>query len=337
MIIRRRRTRNFTIVENEVFNDERLSLEAMGLLAWLRSRPDDWSVQVEQMRARFKVGRNKMHELVRELVEAGWVTRERKRDEITKAFVGMEYVVLDEAAPVNSEACEEKPCPGNQDVAQGAGEDLFPICAGPRPDLPEVANQDAYIRTESNQELIPHTPLPPQPRPEEAVCASPSVLDQCTVVIAEPEPPRARFADLAAIWPWEEGESRVQAEGRFERLDQPARRHVLAAAPAYVLARQREKRKRAHLKTFIEDRLWQDFPAETKVTLPLKQVFVAVGTPEFAAWDRAYRAHGRPGMPSAAKHDGRQGWFRPTAFPAQDWSWHREQEQARARAGPSAA
>lgn len=337
MIIRRRRTRNFTIVENEVFNDERLSLDAMGLLAWLRSRPDDWSVQVEQMRCRFKVGRNKMHELVRELVEAGWVTRERKRDEVTKAFVGMEYVVLDEAVPVNSEACAEKPCPENQDVASGGEQPLFPICAEPRPDLPEVANQDAYIRTENYQELIPHTPLPPEQRQPGGVCASPSVLDQCRVVVAEPEPPRARFADLAAIWPWEEGESRVQAEGRFERLDQPARRHVLAAAPAYVLARQRAKRKRVHLKTFIEDLLWQDFPADAAEALPRALVFVAKGTPEFAAWDRAYRAQGRPGMLSAASHQGRPGWWRPTLFPAQDWSYAREVEQARARDGPSAA
>lgn len=33
MIVRRRRTKNFTILENEVFDDERLSLEAMALLA----------------------------------------------------------------------------------------------------------------------------------------------------------------------------------------------------------------------------------------------------------------------------------------------------------------
>ena len=119
-LILRRRTRNFTIVANEVFNDERLSLEAMGLLAWLRSRPDDWSLSVEHLKARFKVGRDSMHRLVRELVEAGWVTRERKRDETTKAFIGIEYVVLDEAVPPSSGVSDEKPCPENQDVAQGS-------------------------------------------------------------------------------------------------------------------------------------------------------------------------------------------------------------------------
>lgn len=102
MIVRRRRTKNFTIIENEIFDDERLSMGALAVLAYLRSRPDDWSVSVEQLRSRFKCGINKMHDLVRELVDLGWVTRERKRDAVTKAFIGMEYVVLDEAAPTRS-------------------------------------------------------------------------------------------------------------------------------------------------------------------------------------------------------------------------------------------
>lgn len=337
MIIRRRRTRNFTIVENEVFNDERLSLEAMGLLAWLRSRPDDWSLSVEHLKARFKVGRDSMHKLVRELVEAGWVTRERKRDETTKAFIGIEYVVLDEAAPPNSGVSEEKPHPENQDVAQGPKEGLFPICAEPRPDLPRTANQDDYIRTDSNQEQT-HTLLLPQQQPEEGVCASPSVLGQCRVVIAEPPRPPARFDDLAHDWPWEEGESRVQAELAFQRLDEAARRHAIAAAGAYVRARERERRKRSHLKTFLADRLFLDYPADSAVPLPARQVFIAVGTQEFAAWDRAYRAAGRPGMPKASSHEGRQGWWRPTLFPAQDWSYQREVASlGKARDGPSAA
>lgn len=183
-----------------------------------------------------------------------------------------------------------------------------------------------------------HTLLIPQHRPEDGVCASPSVLGQCSVVLAEPERPRARFADLAALWPWEDGESRVQAEGRFERLGQDERRHVLAAAPAYLVARERAKRKRVHLKTFIEELLWQDFPADSTVQLAPKKLFIAVGTQEFAAWDRAYRAAGRPGMPKASSHEGRQGWWRPTLFPAQDWSYQRELAALpKARDGPNAA
>ncbi|PZU87334.1 MAG: hypothetical protein DI527_18835 [Chelatococcus sp.] len=339
MIIRRRRTRNFTIVENEVFNDERLSLDAMGLLAWLRSRPDDWCLSVDHLRTRFKVGRDTMHRLVRELVEAGWITRQRQRDEVTKAFTGMEYVVLDEAAPPNAGGDAEKPSPEIQDVAQPDRGGLFPVCAEPHTDLPGPANQDEYIRTDSYQELS-HTPLPPaQPEAgQEGVCASPSVLGQVRVVIADPPRPPVRFEDIAEGWPWEDGESRIQAEAAFERLSEDERRMALDHAGDFVRARQRSSRKRAHLKTYFGERLFRDFGGRPPVALPPKQVFVAVGTQEFAAWDRAYRRCGRPGMPSSSSHKGRQGWWRPTAWPSVDWTWQGEQLQRSAiRDGPGAA
>jgi hypothetical protein len=166
-----------------------------------------------------------------------------------------------------------------------------------------------------------------------------SILDQVKIRTAEPEPPPARWIDLAGIWPWEDGESRIQAEGRFEALDRASRRHVLVAAPAYLRAMTLGPRtKRCHLKTFIADRLYLDYPAEGEAPRPLpKQVFVVVGTQEFAAWDRAYRAAGRPGMPSAARHENRQGWWRPALYPPPDWSYEREMAERRARDGPERA
>ncbi|MBN9459042.1 MAG: hypothetical protein J0I54_20610 [Bosea sp.] len=334
MIIRRRRTRNFTILENEVLDDERLSLAAMGLLAWLRSRPSDWSLSVEHLRGRFKVGRDKMHELVRELVEAGWITRERKRDEVTKAYCGIEYVVLDEASPPSAGVSEAEPHPENQDVAQPHEGDLFPECSEPHPALPHPANPDAYIRTENNQELS-HTPLPPLlAAAKEGVCAPSSVLDACGYVIAEPPRPPARFDEIAEAWPWEDGESRIQAEAAFQRLVETDRRHAVAAAGAYVRSRERGGRKRSHLKTYLSDRLFLDFPSDSTTSLPAKQVFIAIGTPEFAAWDRAYREAGKPGMPSASRHEGRSGWWRPTRFPPSGW---RPETMPRTRDGPAAA
>ena len=59
MIIRRKRVRDFTVVGNEVAEDERLSFEALGLLTYLLSRPDNWSVQVKQLCNRGGCGRDK--------------------------------------------------------------------------------------------------------------------------------------------------------------------------------------------------------------------------------------------------------------------------------------
>ena len=53
MIIRRSRNSNFTIVPNEPIDDRTVSADALALLVYLLSRPDDWTVHVAQLRSRF--------------------------------------------------------------------------------------------------------------------------------------------------------------------------------------------------------------------------------------------------------------------------------------------
>jgi hypothetical protein len=59
VIIRRKVNRNFTVIPNEIMNDERLSFEALGLLGFLLSRPDNWHVIVDNLRSRGGLGRDK--------------------------------------------------------------------------------------------------------------------------------------------------------------------------------------------------------------------------------------------------------------------------------------
>ena len=72
MIIRRKVNRNFTVVPNEPLNDGRLTFEALGLLVYLLSRPDHWQVQLEHLRQRGGLGREKGQALMRELIECGY-------------------------------------------------------------------------------------------------------------------------------------------------------------------------------------------------------------------------------------------------------------------------
>ena len=52
MIIRRKVNRHFTTIPNEPIIDEGLSFEALGLLTYLLSRPDNWRVCVEHLKGR---------------------------------------------------------------------------------------------------------------------------------------------------------------------------------------------------------------------------------------------------------------------------------------------
>ena len=86
-IYRPARRNSFTIVSNAIMNDDSLSAEAIGVLVYLLSRPDNWVVRIDQLQRRFNLGRDKMQSIMRELSDAGharspqlraWHGRERR-------------------------------------------------------------------------------------------------------------------------------------------------------------------------------------------------------------------------------------------------------------------
>jgi len=126
MIIRRRLTRHFTTIDNAILEDPRLSAEAMGVLLYLISRPDDWQVRLVQLGKRFRVGRDKIQGVMREIIACGYAKHERKRDSNTGAFASGEYVLTDEPANIGNGG--SSPQPEN------------PIAVAlPRPDYPAPA------------------------------------------------------------------------------------------------------------------------------------------------------------------------------------------------------
>jgi hypothetical protein len=95
MIIRRKVNSHFTIVPNEPIADERLSFESLGLLTYLLSRPNDWTINLEQLRDRGGIGREKMQQLVRQLIKLGYAIRRQDRHPETQQFGPWEYVIYD--------------------------------------------------------------------------------------------------------------------------------------------------------------------------------------------------------------------------------------------------
>lgn len=308
-ILRRRRTRNFTIVENEVFSDESLSLEAMGLLAWLRSRPDNWSLSVDHLRNRFKVGRNKMHDLVRELVEAGWILRERTRDPESKAFNGIEYIVLDEPKPPT-------PHPQNQDVAliKNGTDPEQERNAEPCPDLPEVekpevANQDDLIRTERKQ-------IPPNPLAGGVAGGSSIDLEEIPSKTAA-----ARFERFQAAWPADPTINWERVESGFYRMPADDQDNACKIAGRYVEYCRREGRKLKAPQNWLREKGWSGFlDVERKASEATERgrtmVWVQEGTRAWDAWKAHFTAQGKPmKSPTQVKAEKGLGWFFPSLFP----------------------
>jgi hypothetical protein len=69
-------TGSFTILDNSLLTDARLSWEARGLLAYLLSKPDTWGVRSYDLERNGPAGKQKIRRLLKELVEAGYMLRE---------------------------------------------------------------------------------------------------------------------------------------------------------------------------------------------------------------------------------------------------------------------
>ena len=72
----------FSVIANAALQDSRLSYEATGLLAMMLSLPDDWEIHKTWLQnQKVKCGRDKLTNMMKELVEAGYVRKVVKQDE----------------------------------------------------------------------------------------------------------------------------------------------------------------------------------------------------------------------------------------------------------------
>jgi hypothetical protein len=147
MIVRRRHNGRFAALPNAIWTDERLSIEAKGVLGYLLSRPHNWNVRLAQVGRVLNIGKDRMQGIFRQLIEVGYVTREQRRTE-GGVFGSAEYIVRDE--PEDSVASLPQP-------------DL-PEPVKPEPVKPAPENTAAYKdREELNTDFT--KPLSPTPCP----------------------------------------------------------------------------------------------------------------------------------------------------------------------------
>lgn len=120
----------FTVILNDVINDDRLGADGLGVLVYLISKPADWEVKVSDLRRQFGIGRDKAYKILGHLVELGYAKRYQGRDD-AGGFSDNNYLIFDRIDPL----------PENKETA-------------PLPDLPHPANpplqrKEKKERTES--------------------------------------------------------------------------------------------------------------------------------------------------------------------------------------------
>jgi hypothetical protein len=107
--------RDFTILPNATIRDRELSWQARGLLHYILSMPDHWTVRVDQLVGQATNGYDSVKSTLRELERAGYLTRKQQRDPKTGRMV-WEQVVYETPVPTaerTSGGATAKPTDGN--------------------------------------------------------------------------------------------------------------------------------------------------------------------------------------------------------------------------------
>ncbi len=111
MIIRTRKNRNYTCINNTVLEDERLSWRARGIAAFLLSKPDDWEINHTYLWKHGKEGRDAILVAMKELEDCGYLIRQKKQTQDGKFLT--EVTLIEEPNPAFQDSVE-KPTPENQ-------------------------------------------------------------------------------------------------------------------------------------------------------------------------------------------------------------------------------
>lgn len=109
MIERAEHTDGFTIIQNEALRDERLSIEARGLLAFMLTMTDGWDFSIKGLAAQTNLTEHKTMILTKELKEAGYL-EQRNTTNSKGAFVGREWIVYEVPALSKNRTAENPHC-----------------------------------------------------------------------------------------------------------------------------------------------------------------------------------------------------------------------------------
>ena len=129
-IIRTKREHNYTVVSNKVYDKNQLSWQAMGLLGYLLTKPDNWKVMVAELvnvtkDAKKPTGREGVYNIINEIKEKGFISVRKNSDGST------DYTVYDEPIQQPNQGKPNQGKPNQAEPNQGKPNQAEPNQAEP--------------------------------------------------------------------------------------------------------------------------------------------------------------------------------------------------------------
>lgn len=91
--IKTKKEKNYTVLDNTFIKDTRLSWKAKGLMTYLLSLPDDWTIHLSEIEKHATDGKSALRSAINELKELGYLRAEQKRE--NNRFAEMVYIIIE--------------------------------------------------------------------------------------------------------------------------------------------------------------------------------------------------------------------------------------------------
>lgn len=95
MIIKVVKQENYLVIDKDFINDEKMTIEMIGLMTYLLSKPNDWQVRITELETRFK-GQS-IKRIMKELRLIGYVKLIKINDKETGKISGSRYDIFEKA------------------------------------------------------------------------------------------------------------------------------------------------------------------------------------------------------------------------------------------------
>lgn len=148
MIVRTKKNQDYSVINNTVLKDKRLSWRARGIAAYLLTMPDDWSINSNHLWKSGTEGRDAVRNAMKELEESGYLIRTKYQ---TKDGKWNTELVLGES-PTPGKPTPGKPTPDFQALYKDTNNQILRTdCAN--------AHEDAALRLRTESPSAHRSPV----------------------------------------------------------------------------------------------------------------------------------------------------------------------------------
>lgn len=314
MIIKRRVTKGFVQIPNEVVRDKRLSLDEHGMLHYLLSLPDDWEVNLKQLETYWGIGRDRRQRIFRALHKSGWARLERLESE-DGVFLGRRWIIGDEPGPEQ----QDEDVVDDEDIGEAREGDTTPATAAPEsqgpdalasvdrePPFPTVGSPDGRVsRPSEKAAVLQRKTLDEQREDTNTMAEGRSAKNADPASSHDDGAPPPGFGSLLRLWPADNVVSAFACEKAFAKFTDAQKRAAHDGIKPYLQdCRERGHSRLCDLRTYLDERRFEKYEGRPQG----RQLYIVKrGTPEAERWRehlRKQHPNRLPGFDAALSNQG---------------------------------